>query len=257
MIRRSDDQTDQTDQTDRVGGGVPAYWLPSLQAGIIKPMEPSGPPGRKPGVEIILNAAFADDETGLVRALRGDCTGGEGGRRGCPRISGGEVLTAREAVEILMDRHGEALMRYLLGILRDQEVAKDAFQDTWVRVMEKARTLRPGEPFAPWLFRVARNRAFDLLRRRKRQGYEVPPEVAGPAGQEASAEAELRKARVARAMAAVGPLQREVLTLRFHLERSYEEAAAILGIPLGTLKSRLKRAVEQFAAAYGKEGIPS
>lgn len=219
-------------------------------------MEPSGPPGRKPGVEIILNAAFADDETGLVRALRenGDCTGGAVGWRDCPRFpGGGGVLTAREAVAILMDRHGEALMRYLLGILRDRELAEDAFQDTWVRVMEKAHGLRVGEPFAPWLFRVARNRAFDLLRRRKRLGHEVPAEPAGPAGQESAAEADLRRAKVQRAMAALGPLQREVLALRFQMERSYEEAAAILGIPLGTLKSRLKRAVEQFAAAYGKE----
>ena len=183
-------------------------------------------------MEIILNAAFADDETGLVRALKaGD----------------------RWAVEALMDRHGEALMRYLAGILRDRELAEDAFQDTWVRVMEKSHGLRAGDPFAPWLFRVARNRAFDLLRRRKRQGHEIPAEPAGPAGQESAVEADLRRAKVERAMAALGPLQREVLALRFQLERSYEEAAAVLGVPLGTLKSRLKRADEQFAEAYGKE----
>jgi len=195
-------------------------------------MEPSGPPRRKPGVEIALNRPIADTEADLVAALKaGD----------------------RTVVGALMDRHGEALMRYLVGILRDREPAEDAFQDTWVRVMEKSHRLWPGEPFAPWLFRVARNRAYDLLRRRRRQGHEVPVEPAGPAGQEAALEADLRRARVARAMAAVGPLQREVLTLRFHLERSYDEAAAILGVPLGTLKSRLKRAVEQFAEAYGKE----
>lgn len=199
-------------------------------------MEPSGPQGRRPGVEIVLNRPFADDDTELVRALQdGD----------------------RAAVEVLMDRHGEALMRYLLGILHEREAAEDVFQDTWVRVMERARSIRRGEPFAPWLFRVARNRAYDLLRRRRRQGREVPVEPAGPAGQEAALEADLRRARVARAMAAMGPLQREVLTLRYQLERSYEEAAVVLGVPLGTLKSRLKRAVEQFAAAYGKEGMPS
>ena len=196
-------------------------------------MEPSYPPGRRPGVEIVLNRPIADAEADQVQALKaGD----------------------RQAVEILMDRHGEALMRYLVGILHDREAAEDVFQDTWVSVMEKARSIRAGEPFAPWLFRVARNRAFDLLRRRRRrQGREVQAEPAGPAGQEAAVDAEMRRARVERAMASLGPLQREVLALRFQLERSYEEAAAILEVPLGTLKSRLKRAVEQFAAAYGKE----
>jgi RNA polymerase sigma-70 factor (ECF subfamily) len=206
-------------------------------------------------VEIVLNRPFSEDDTDLVRALRenGDCTRGQVGVRDCPRFPGGEVLTAREAVAILMDRHGEALMRFLTGLLRDRQAAEDAFQDTWVRVMEKARTLRPGEPFGPWLFRVARNRAYDLLRRRRWQGAGGGAEPSAPPRQEGVVEADLRRERVARALAAVGPLQREVLVLRFHLERSYEEAAAALGIPLGTLKSRLKRAVEQFAEAYGRE----
>ncbi len=74
----------------------------------------------------------------------------------------------RSGIEQLMDYYGESLMRYLVSILDSREAAEDAFQDTWIRVMERIHRFTAGKPFAPWLFRIARNRAYDHLRRKKR-----------------------------------------------------------------------------------------
>ena len=59
-------------------------------------------------------------------------------------------------------------MRYLAVILGNRGSAEDAFQDTWIKVMERIRRYDLERPFAPWLFRVARNCAYDQLRRKKR-----------------------------------------------------------------------------------------
>jgi len=67
-----------------------------------------------------------------------------------------------------MDLHGEALMRYLYSIMGTRESAEDVFQDSWVKVMEKISLFDSTMSFRPWLFRVARNAAYDALRRKKR-----------------------------------------------------------------------------------------
>ena len=74
----------------------------------------------------------------------------------------------RRGLEELMDRYGENLMRYLAVILGNRESAEDVFQDTWVKLMERIGRYDLDRPFAPWLFRVARNCAYDQLRRKKR-----------------------------------------------------------------------------------------
>ncbi len=73
-----------------------------------------------------------------------------------------------DAAGALMDLHGEALMRYLYSIMGSRESAEDVFQDSWVKVMEKISLFDSSVSFRPWLFRVARNAAYDALRRKKR-----------------------------------------------------------------------------------------
>ena len=58
-------------------------------------------------------------------------------------------------------------MRYLTHFLGDRDEAEDAFQDTWVRVARSTRRIDPDRPFAPWLFRIARNRALDMTSLRR------------------------------------------------------------------------------------------
>jgi RNA polymerase sigma-70 factor (ECF subfamily) len=181
-----------------------------------------------------VEAGANDREQALIRALR------EG---------------RHECVGELVDLHGEGLMRYLMSILGDRDSAEDVFQDTWVRVIRRIAGFRGDRPFAPWLFRIARNRAYDHLRWRRLRGLvrgrddaadgaepEIPTE-------DAFADRLASRDSAARVLAALSPRLREVLCLRFLHELSYQEIAGVCGVPVGTVKSRLARALERAAEA--------
>lgn len=165
-----------------------------------------------------------------------------------------------DAAGTLMDHYGESLMRYLHSILGNREAAEDVFQEVWIKVMRKIGRFRDGEAFGPWLFRVARNTAYDTLRGRKRwwsldtgsgKSDEEVPEVADPSdfGRRVVA-----RETVGRVLGEIAPGYREVLELRFMEELSYEEIAGVCRLPLGTVKSRLKRGLERLAERLGEAG---
>lgn len=154
----------------------------------------------------------------------------------------------RSGVAELIDVHGKDLLNYLTALLGDRSVAEDAFQDVWVRVIERIHRFRPGRPFAPWLFRVARNRAFDVLRRERRRSPGRPGAPAEDPGPVVPAhdpfDSRLAAGDLAgKVLAALPAAHREVLWLRFAAELSYEEIATVCRVPLGTVKSRLRRAL--------------
>ncbi|MCU0292600.1 MAG: RNA polymerase sigma factor [Thermoanaerobaculaceae bacterium] len=154
-----------------------------------------------------------------------------------------------DSLASLLDLHGESLMRYLLSLVLRRDEAEDIFQETWVRVLRQAHRADPARPFAPWLFRVARNLAFDHLRWRRRWrllvGGEAPAEVGDPSGRPTTPEILASADLARRLLAGLGPKLREVVHLRFWGDCSYEEIAAIAGVPVGTVKSRLNRALAQ------------
>lgn len=157
---------------------------------------------------------------------------------------------SREALAQIIDRHGEDLMRYLQSVLRDRDAAEDAFQETWVHMTRKIGRFDAGRPFGPWLFRVARNLAYDELRRRRRRkffglreaGLETQPDP--QTGGSASVARLAAEDLAGKLLARLAPLHREIVWLRFYRECSYEEIAEICGLPVGTVKSRLRRALD-------------
>ena len=155
----------------------------------------------------------------------------------------------------LMDLRGESLMRYLHSILGSREAAEDAFQESWIKVMEKIDRFDDEMSFAPWLFRIARNTAYDALRRKRRwwpinttrqtpESNERDTEVADPTdfGHQVMA-----RETIGRLLKSLSPDFREVLFLRFFQDQSYEEIAEYCHLPLGTVKSRLKRGLDYLA----------
>ena len=159
-----------------------------------------------------------------------------------------------DAAGRLMDHYGESLMRYLFSILGNREAAEDVFQESWVKVMQKIEQFHHEMAFAPWLFRIARNTAYDTLRTRKRwwsldtgsgkNSEERVLDMADPTDMENQVVAR----QTAKALLkSLSPNYREVLFLRFLEDRSYEEIAGICGLPLGTVKSRLKRGLDYLA----------
>jgi RNA polymerase sigma-70 factor (ECF subfamily) len=147
-----------------------------------------------------------------------------------------------------MSRHQDRLFRYLLRLLGDTSVAEDVFQQTWLVVAERIRRYDVSRPFGPWLVTVARNLAFDLLRRQRPSSLDEIAEPVAPASSSDPLEQAMARqsaARVEAALGALGPLDREVLTLRFEDELELKELAATLDVPLPTAKARLYRALER------------
>ncbi len=164
----------------------------------------------------------------------------------------------QDAVIPLMDRYGESLMRYLVSILSSRDAAEDVFQDTWIKVMEKIDRFQSQASFAPWLFRIARNTAFDQLRGRKRWwqlDWGRRTEDDEPPPLEIKVDDQFRQTiadqdLVHKVLKALTPEYREIIWLRFYEDLSYEEIASVCRLPLGTVKSRLTRALDKAATAY-------
>jgi RNA polymerase sigma-70 factor (ECF subfamily) len=158
-----------------------------------------------------------------------------------------------EALGALLERYQNRLYRYLLRMVREPASADDLFQQTWLRVAEKVQQYDARRSFEPWLFRVARNLAIDYLRRYRPESLDEPLPSGESRGDHISSPGETaldrmivqeRAARLAEAMQLLSAMYREVLTLRFEEEMKLEEIAEVLDAPLSTVKTRLRRALE-------------
>lgn len=131
----------------------------------------------------------------------------------------------------------------------DREEARDLAQEIFIRLFETRRKWAQGEEFLPWLFKVARNRSVDYLRRRR---VRVPPStvdadaiasLADPApGAEAMAVESDRRHLLRAALKHLSAISREILVLRDVQGLSVHHVATVLGVPAGTVKSRASRA---------------
>ena len=173
-----------------------------------------------------------------------------------PAIAEGElVLRARDgdraAWEELARQYRRPAYLLALQLLGDPDDALDVAQDALLRFFTKLHRFRDERPVKPWLLAIVRNRAHDLLRRKRvRRAEPLPgdgetyrPELVDPGeGPEAGfTQRQLRRALWAK-LAALPTSQREILVLRDYQDLSYAEIAQVLAIPIGTVMSRLHRA---------------
>ncbi len=167
-----------------------------------------------------------------------------------------------DALRTLIDRHRDDLFRFLYRLLGDRAAAEDVFQDTFLQIHLSADRFDVTRRFRPWLFTIAANKGRDYLRKKgRRQELELSAPAGGdPSGAsfvdlmeievpapDAGLDREELDALVQRALARMTPLMREILLLAYFQRLSYAQVAEDLGIPLGTVKSRLHAAVAQFA----------
>ena len=148
----------------------------------------------------------------------------------------------RGALDELLASVQEPLYRYVLSLVRERHLAEDVLQETFVRVYRKLGWLREPGLFRPWAYRIATREAFRQLKRERRWAEQVRDEetlvaVAAPPPREEFAH-EL-SARLRETVAGLSPASRAVVVLYYLHEMSLEETAAVLGVPLGTVKSRL------------------
>jgi RNA polymerase sigma-70 factor (ECF subfamily) len=170
--------------------------------------------------------------------------------RGLKRRGGAEVALLNRLVERYQDR----LVRYLVHLLGRREHVEDLVQETWLRVLERGRQYDGRLRFEPWLFAIARNLALDLLRKKPVLELDTSGEPASPHPSpfEETAKTE-EAARLARSLAALEPLAREALLLRFQEEMSLLEIARIVEAPVSTVSSRIYRGLAALRTQLEKE----
>lgn len=170
-----------------------------------------------------------------------------------------------ELVDRLIVQYQHRLMRYLLFLTGNRDMAEDLFQETWMKVLTRGSQYNGAARFDTWLFTVARNLLIDLRRKRtmasleelctaegEEYTLEIPSAEPNPFDHYRSRE-EAR--RIAAALLLLDPLHREVLALRFHEELSLEEIAVMTRSPLSTVKSRLYRGMAALKPHLEKEAL--
>jgi RNA polymerase sigma-70 factor (ECF subfamily) len=151
----------------------------------------------------------------------------------------------------LIVQYQHRLLRYLLYLTGNRDLAEDLFQETWMRVLMRGDQYNGNARFETWLFTIARNLVIDLRRRRSMVSLEDlcdsseddrPFEVPGNGPNPFDLYQSYENSRiVAQLLLTLDPLHREVLVLRFQEELALEEIAQITRAPLSTVKSRLYR----------------
>jgi len=182
------------------------------------------------------------------------------------RAAGGD----KDAFEQLVERHQASVYRFLRTLVRDASTCEDALQETFLAVWRNASAFRGESSPRSWLLTIARHAAMRQFRRRV--GEPQPDDFApldddvtslldlglaagwgSPVNPEAAAIRGEERASIARALDSLDADDRRVLVLRDLEQMTGEEAAAILGLTLPALKSRLHRSRLRFAAHLRKE----
>jgi RNA polymerase sigma-70 factor, ECF subfamily len=173
-----------------------------------------------------------------------------------------------EALGTLYDRYGRLVYTVAIHVVGDSETAEEITQDVFVRVWEGAHTYRPDlAKVSSWLISIARHRAIDELRRRgarPEKDSAAWPEDTGldqmdglPLldGPEEQVEGHLQSHRVRQVIASLPPEQREVLGLAYFKGLSHSQIAEQLAQPLGTVKSRIRQAMQKVRDELLEQGI--
>jgi RNA polymerase sigma-70 factor (ECF subfamily) len=156
---------------------------------------------------------------------------------------------SERAVEELFARHWPDAYRTALLIAHDRAAAEDIAQEAFVAALRALPRFDRSRPLRPWLHRIVVNRAIDWARARR-----LRREVDGEAVPEAAApEAVEGLGSLGAALAQLSPEHRAVVVMRYLLELTPGEIAAALGLPRGTVNSRLRRGLDALGGVLEEE----
>ena len=162
----------------------------------------------------------------------------------------------RDAFAILFNHFAPRVKSYVLRLGAGPEAAEELAQETLLTVWRRAGAYDPVRAAAStWIFTIARNLRIDLARRNRRPMPTDDPfgDLEGPTAPDAAL-CELQDSeRIAAALASLSPEQSQVVRLAFFSDKPHTEIATDLGIPLGTVKSRLRLAMARLRGLVGGE----
>jgi RNA polymerase sigma-70 factor, ECF subfamily len=150
-----------------------------------------------------------------------------------------------EAYNLLVSRWEKRIFNYLLRLVSNREDALDISQETFLKAYQNLRKLDDPARFSAWLFRIAHNEAFSLLRRRKPESELSEPRPRDFGGRLLPIELSLA---IESALKVLSEDQREAVLLKVYQGFKFDEMAEILEIPVSTVKSRLYTALDLLKA---------
>jgi RNA polymerase sigma-70 factor (ECF subfamily) len=155
-----------------------------------------------------------------------------------------------DLLDRLIEQYQHRLLRYLVYLSGNRELAEDLFQETWIRVLERGHQYDGKHEFSTWLYAVARNLTIDYLRKKSPVSLDglmedeerapLEPADTRPMAWEVVQQHEQAE-RISAALVGIPVEYRETVVLRFQEGLAQEEIAAVTGAKLGTVKSRLYR----------------
>lgn len=163
---------------------------------------------------------------------------------------------SHEALNELFKSVQDPLFRYIVSLVRDQHLAEDILQEVFIRIYRKLRWLQEPEAFRAWAYQIASREAFRYLKRERRWSDQVRDEETLTALPSDAHESEFPRELVETLPQLVGslsPASRAVVVLFYLHEMSLVETAAVLEIPVGTVKSRLAYGLQSLRRSFRKE----
>jgi RNA polymerase sigma-70 factor (ECF subfamily) len=155
-----------------------------------------------------------------------------------------------DLLDRLIEQYQHRLLRYLVYLSGNRELAEDLFQETWIRVLERGHQYDGKHEFSTWLYAVARNLTIDYLRKKSPISLDglmededhapLEPVDTQPLAWEVVARHEQGE-RISAALVGIPAEYRETVVLRFQEGLTLDEIATVTGARLGTVKSRLYR----------------
>ena len=161
---------------------------------------------------------------------------------------------SQDAFKLLLKKHREAIYHVILKIVHNPQEAEDLVQETFMKAFISLSSYRSQYKFTTWLYRIAANSSIDYLRKKKIAAFSLDEQIPTTKGTltlevadwtynpEIDLVAKQKRFSIDQAIRALPKRYREVVILRHKEEKTYEEIAAILGIPVGTVKARIFRA---------------
>jgi RNA polymerase sigma-70 factor, ECF subfamily len=154
---------------------------------------------------------------------------------------------SHEALNELFKSIQEPLFRYIASLVNDRALAEDILQEVFIRIYRKLKWLKEPAAFRAWTYQIATREVFRYLKRERHWRQQVRDEDKlrlVPAGATSDAFPSELLRRLPELVANLPPRSRAVIVLRYLHELSLVETAAVLGIPVGTVKSRVSYGLE-------------
>jgi RNA polymerase sigma-70 factor (ECF subfamily) len=147
----------------------------------------------------------------------------------------------REAFRLFYERYAAKILAYVRALARGREVSEDVVQEVFLAVWRKAGSYRRERGDVPgWLYTITRNKAVDLWRKRPVGSEETGADASHLVAVDHAGENRLLAVSLQKVLATLKPEQRQALELAYFGGLTYEETAARLSLPVGTLKSRIR-----------------